>query len=372
LRKAFVAGFVALFTQCGLPQSTEAQAHPRSSTTGSQEPGAPTHSWSFLPFAAYSPETSLSFGGLAARIAEDDDGTIVSSLTSSAQYTLKGQAVLSGRYEAWSGGGWRILLDASGKLKWPDRLYPPGNQAGIEDYEEWTSRGVEFKASFQRRTFSPFLFLGPVLEFSTLQIREKEDGGLLDQGLIPGAEDHGLFGLGVSATWDSRDSPIFPRTGAFHTLSLTGHGSFQGVNRWFGRGEADLRVYLPLGETSVLALRGRVRSARGDVPFSMYAPIGGVAGGLRGIYQVRYTSAAAGIAVAELRLPLAGRFSWVAFGGMGQVGSSTRSFGWKGIHWAGGGGIRFGLMPESGLNVGVDLGFGEGETNVYFVLGEVF
>jgi hypothetical protein len=329
-------------------------------------------SWSFLPFAAYSPETSLSFGGLVARITEDDHGEVSSSLTSSAQYTLKNQAVVSGRYEAWRGDGWRFLLEGSGKLKWPDRLYPPGNEAGREGYEEWTSRGAEFQASFQRRAFSPFLFLGPLVEISTLQIREKEDGGLLDQGLIPGAEDHALVGLGFAATWDSRDSPIFPRSGALHTLGLSGHRSFRGTERWVGKGEVDLRVYLPLGKASVLALRGRVRASGGDVPFSMYAPIGGVAGGLRGIYQTRYTEAAAGIAVAEFRLPLYWRFSWVAFGGLGQVGSSSRSFGWEGIHWAGGGGVRFALMPQSGLNVGVDLGFGEGETNVYFVLGEVF
>jgi hypothetical protein len=43
-----------------------------------------------------------------------------------------------------------------------------------------------------------------------------------------------------------------------------------------------------------------------------------------------------------------------------------------GLHGAAGGELRFKLLPASGLNVGVDFARGEGESNLYFLLGEVF
>lgn len=328
--------------------------------------------WSLLPFALYSPETSLGFGILFARIQDDPDGRFRSSLILNGMYTLKNQASVGWGYDYRPRKDWMILSDGSGKLSWPDRLYPPGNRTGRDAYEDWTSRGLDFRLKALRQFLHPDFFLGPVLGLYHFEVLELEEGGLLDLGVIPGNEDHGLMGLGLSGTWDSRDSQVYPRNGGFHSLSVMGFRGFHGGPRQVGRVEADLRSYRSLGTSLVLALRTRIVSAWGDVPFTLNTGIGGQGGGIRGIYENRYSDRAAAVAVAELRFPIRGRLGGVAFGGLGKVAPKLDRLSLKGLHGSAGAGLRFALMPASGLNVGVDFGMGEGESGVYFLLGEAF
>ncbi len=331
-------------------------------------------SWSLLPFAYYTPETSVSLGVLFARVrgAEDSSGQGRSSLSLNVQYTRKGQASTGGRYEGRPDSLWMILADGSGKLRWPDRLYSPGNRSGREAYEEWTRRGVDGRVRFLRRMGHPHLFVGPGLVVYHVEILNREAGGLLDLGGVRGAEDHGLLGLGVAGSWDSRDTQVYPRSGAFLLASLTGYRSFRGPAGTMGRMDVDLRRYQSVGSSVVLALRGRVVSAWGDVPFTLHTAIGGMAGGLRGIYESRYAHRTGALGVAELRFPLFWRVGGVAFGGMGEVAPDLGRLSLAGVHGAAGGGLRFTLLPSSGLNLGVDFALGEGESGLYFMLGEVF
>ena len=345
------------------------------SSLSGQEEGELSHTprdWTLLPFALYSPETSLGFGILFARIQEDAQDRFRSSLILNGLYTLKNQASLGWSYDLRPDSLWMILSDGSGKLSWPDRLYLPGNRTGREDFEDWTGRSLDFRVKALRQTLRPHLFLGPVLGLYHFEILEVEDGGLLDGGVIPGSLDHGLLGLGVAGTWDSRDSQVYPRQGGFHSLSLMGFRDIHGGSRQVGRAEVDIRSYRTLGSSMVLAGRTRVVSTWGDVPFTLHSGIGGQDGGLRGIYENRYSHRAAAVAVTELRFPLWGRLGGVVFGGAGEVAPRMERFSIKGIHGAAGAGLRFTLMPASGLNVGVDFGMGEGESGVYFLLGEAF
>lgn len=332
---------------------------------------AQSTSTTLLPFAAYAPETSMSFGVLVARVTDTEEGAFLSRFSGAAFYTLKNQSMLVGGYEARP-EGWHVVASGSFKFEWPDQFFAPGNDLGPDDFEDWTGRSVEGRASILRQVGVSSLFVGPVAEILYTQIRDLEEGGLLDTGSIPGSEDHGLLGLGLGATWDTRDSPIFPRTGSFHQLNVLAMRGFSGPDRTLSSWELDARTYLPLGGSSALAFRGRLRSADGDVPFTRFSRIGGMSGGLRGIYETRYIGQAAGMAVAEIRAPLKGRFGWVAFAGAGQVGRNLGRLSIPRFNGAVGAGLRFVLQTESRLNLGVDFAVADGETNVYFLLGEVF
>lgn len=344
------------------------------------EPGEPEsdslrgRSWMMLPFASYAPETSLSFGVLFAWIRgePDDPDRVRTSLMTNARYTLKSQVVAGVELEARPAPEWFVLAEGNVKLRWPDRFYQPGNRTAREAHEEWTSRGVDLRGRFLHQVGSPHLFVGPVVGASYLELLEVEEGGILDAGAIRGASDHGLLGMGLAATWDSRSSPVYPHSGSFHSVSLTGYRSLHGPRAVMVRGEADLRAYRSLGASTVLALRGRLRAAGGDVPFTMHTGIGGMGGGLRGIFENRYADRTGAVGVAELRQSLFWRVGCVAFAGAGEVASGPGKLSVKGLHGAGGGGLRFRLLPASGLNVGVDFAMGEGESNLYFLLGEVF
>jgi hypothetical protein len=62
----------------------------------------------------------------------------------------------------------------------------------------------------------------------------------------------------------------------------------------------------------------------------------------------------------------------VVFGAAGEVAPDLGRLALGGIHGAAGGGLRFTLLHSSGLNLGVDFAMGEGESGLYFMLGEVF
>jgi len=151
-----------------------------------------------------------------------------------------------------------------------------------------------------------------------------------------------------------------------------GHGSFEGPGRWLVSLDSDLRRFFSLGPKTVLALRARARWTSGDVPFTMHWGIGGVGGGLRGIYESRFADRTAWVGAAELRRAVFWRLGVVGFAGAGEVASHPGDLRLAGVHGAAGLGLRLALIPESNLNVGIDLAMGEGETNLYFLLGEVF
>lgn len=333
-----------------------------------------SRSWTALPFAGYTPETSVAFGALLAWIQghPEDPDRVRTSLMTGAQYTLKSQLVAGIDVEARPSREWFILAGSNVKLRWPDRFYPPGNETSRDAHEAWTSRGWNARGRFLRQLAHPSLFVGPLVGLSSLELLEVEEGGLLDLGEVRGAGDHGFLGLGLVASWDSRISPVYPRAGSYHSVSLTGYRSFQGPEAKVGRGEVDLRSYRSLGPSTVLAVRGRLRAAWGDVPFTMHSAIGGMGGGLRGIIENRYADRTAAVALVELRQSLVWRVGCVVFGGVGEVAASPGKLTLGGLHGSAGAGLRFKLLPASGLNLGVDFAKGEGESNLYFLLGEVF
>jgi hypothetical protein len=359
-----------------LAAAVAAAGSPRPALGQELEEGAspPGRSWTVLPFASYMPETSLSFGALLAWIQGEpgEPGRVRTSLMINAQYTLKSQMVAGVLLESRPRPEWFILADGAVKLRWPDRFYQPGNKTPRDAHEAWTSRGWNARGRFLRQMAHPSLFVGPLVGLSSLELLEVEEGGLLDLGGIRGARDHGFVGLGLVATWDSRSSPVYPRSGSYHSMSLAGYRSFRGPEARVGRGEVDLRSYRSLGPSTVLAVRGRLRGAWGDVPFTMHSAIGGTGGGLRGIFENRYADRTAVVGLVELRQSLIGRAGCVVFGGIGEVASSPGKLTLGGLHGSAGAGLRFTLLPASGLNLGVDFAMGEGGSGLYFLLGEVF
>lgn len=375
-RRSVRAALVVLTATLGPGLAAAAQdsipAEPEPAADDRQDRGAGGQT-AVLPVAYYTPETSVALGALYARvwIPLASAGVRESSLMLNATYTLRNQLVLShlGQFEPRPDRLYSSLLTAA--LKWPDRFYPVGNEAGSDAYEEWTARRIEAQLAGLRRVGARPLFVGPVVTLAHHDILEAEDGGLLASGAIPGAARHTLLGAGLRATWDSRDAAVWPRSGGFHQATLTGHTSVSGADFGLGRFETDMRWYRAAGP-GVVALWSRLIAAWGRVPFTMHARIGGLAGGLRGVYETRYADRTAALLVIEYRQPLIGRLGVVAFAGTGRVARTIRELAVDGLHFGAGGGLRFALLPESQLNVGIDLAAGRDGTQMYINLGEAF
>ena len=343
----------------------------RSALHAAPETGGDDGGWALLPVAFYTPETSLAMGGFFTRVGRVDPAGRASTVSGNGEWTLRDQLIVAGMAEIYPDPRWVVRADGIAKLRWPDRYYPIGNDVGEEEFEEYTGRTVRARVRPLHRVGDHELFVGPLVEVAHSAVLARAAGGLLASGVVPGSQDHTLLGVGLAASWDSRDASVAPRSGRFHTLSLAGYTGLAGSDMELGRVELDLRRYVSVGP-GVLAARARVVSAWGDVPFSMNTYIGGVDGGLRGIYETRYGDRAGAMGVVEYRFPLVWRLGGVVFGGAGQVARDLIAPTLDAFHLAGGAGLRFALLPESGLNLGIDLAESDADPALYILLGEAF
>ncbi len=111
--------------------------------------------------------------------------------------------------------------------------------------------------------------------------------------------DH-FTSYGARLSLDSRTNPAFPRNAVFAAAGWD-HLAFRGAPG-VDRFSADLRGYLGLPATSVLAVRGLVESANGPLP-SFEKPLLGGAGNLRGFRAGSFAGDNLVAASVELRVP---------------------------------------------------------------------
>ena len=93
---------------------------------------------------------------------------------------------------------------------------------------------------------------------------------------------------------------------------------------------------------------------------------------LRGYFEGRYRDRTLMLAQAEYRFPIIWRFGGVAFGGIGGVSHSLRTFNATAPKWAVGAGLRLQLNEAERLNVRADVGAGHDTFGFYVNVGEVF
>lgn len=94
----------------------------------------------------------------------------------------------------------------------------------------------------------------------------------------------------------------------------------------------------------------------------------------RGYFQGRYRDRQLLAFQAEYRLPVVWRIGAVAFASAGQVGDVWGNIGMDRFHTALGGGIRFLVVPDEGVNIRADFayGFSVESGSFYLSFGEAF
>jgi outer membrane translocation and assembly module TamA len=126
-----------------------------------------------------------------------------------------------------------------------------------------------------------------------------------------------------------------------------------------------------VGKRSVLAAQLVTTVATGTPAFYDLAALGGQSL-LRGYYEGRYRDRARLVAQIEHRFPIWRRFGGAAFLGAGQAVGDLGDLRSDAFHVAGGGGLRWLISPEEGVNLRVDIGVGNGDGGLYFAFGDAF
>ncbi|MFN3800966.1 BamA/TamA family outer membrane protein [Belliella pelovolcani] len=327
--------------------------------------------WSFIPAVVYSPETSLGLGARAIRIfrhkGDLDPLLRPSSLPITFLYTLNNQAIFTTELELWSNQNKEYLNARLELTDYPFKFYGIGNDLDVANEEFYATRYIYFHINYERQLVKG-LYLGPRYEFRSDDIYKKEEGGILDNNLVAGANGQRLSGLGLVLNYDTRDNIFQPKKGWNNSFSWMSFQSAIGSNFTFDQYAIDIRRYISTYNNQVLAIQSYLSFTTGNPPFQHISLIGG-SDLMRGYFEGRYRDNHAIVQQLEYRLPVYRNFGLVFFGSAGQVADRVSDFGWDRTRFGGGIGFRYRLNPD-GLNIRIDIAYGD-QRAFYFGLNEV-
>ena len=330
-----------------------------------------------LPFASYTPETSLMLGGVGMyqfKPSRAADETRSSRIIVAAIYTLNKQflvefhpAVIT-REEQW-------ILDGSHFFAYfPDRYWGKGPDSRSAEEMDVEFRVLLFEQVFLRK-IGPGLHAGPFLRWSRLSRLKLSDtdGNPVPEGRIDREENSTLPGIGLSVRLDARNSITWPTKHHYVDISALYYPGFIGSTHPHASWKLDGRAYFDVrGDGwSVLAFQLLTRFTEGRLPFQEFSMLGGQEI-LRGYHQGRFRDANAVQVQAEMRRRVYGRFGFAVFAATGEVWNRFEDFSLANPKYAAGAGLRFDTNPKDTSNLRIDYGIGRHGSGLYITIGEAF
>lgn len=177
-------------------------------------------------------------------------------------------------------------------------------------------------------------------------------------------------GLGPTVSYDTRDNVFNAYTGYFIELETLFNHSTLGSDRDYSLFEFKANRYLALKENHRLALRLFLKTGTGDVPFEDQAIMGLT--DLRGYSSGKYRADQKYTIQAEYRWTFYKKFGLVAFGGLGWVADKMSEIRLEDTLPGAGIGLRYMMIPQYRINVGIDFAVGKDDTAFYFRINEAF
>jgi hypothetical protein len=283
-------------------------------------------------------------------------------------YTLEKQTLAQFTPELRFGDDDYVLkLDALG-AKYPNRFYGIGNRPDSNVYDTYTDCYLRADVDFRVRPFARDSALAPIYvgahysaAWSAIHDVAPHEHG--QDGLFAQLDDRGerpvfASGIGPSLAWDSRDGLNWPRSGSFVDFKATAYEPWLGSDVRYRRLLLDARRYQPLWFGHILAMRLVLQSVWGQVPFQRLPQLGG-ASMFRGWFAGQLRAPSLFAVEFEYRLPIRERWALVAFGSAGRVADKLGSLAPRGLHVAGGGGLRFSVDRRDRVNIRLDLAYGD-------------
>ena len=333
------------------------------------------NSFLVLPLVAKSIETGWSFGAAGSytfHISKKDSLLRTSNIQSLVLYSTKKQLVTAINGSIYFPGEKYILNHQLSYSSFPDKFWGLGKHAKDVNEEAYKFQQYYIYLHLLKKIRNNF-FLGALFEFQNVFKVDYQPGGLFDQQMVAGRNGYHVSGLGLSATYDSRNNAFSPDKGFFSQVY------FNHFNHLFGSGYnytnivIDIRKFYALAPKQVLALQLYSFSNLGsEVPIRSLASFGG-SNSMRGYYDGRFRDKGQLVLQAEYRWHIKGRFGLVAFGGAGDVGHTLIDFQLRELKYSYGTGLRFALNKREKLNLRFDYGFGTSHNKGFYIqLGEAF
>jgi len=326
-----------------------------------------------LPALSYSTGTGL-LGGLLINYYHfpDPEGESqnLDTINGMIIYTQKNQFKAAASSEWFFGDDDYNLSALVSFYKFPGTFYGIGPATGESSGEEYTPIGFDLCCAL-KKTVLPNLYLGPVYDFSYVEIEDIESGGLLEAGDIYGAGGTRVSGIGAQLTWDKRDSRSFSSEGLLIDLKTTIYRGEIGSEDDFFQASFDYRQFLRVFKEQVLAWQYIMKISGGSVPFRSLPPLGDKSI-MRGYADSRYLDKVFSGFQAEYRFPVIWRFGGALFCSVGQVAPDLPGFSLTDLKLSGGAGLRFAVKQKPRTNIRIDYAFSSEGSQIYITLGEAF
>lgn len=328
-----------------------------------------------IPVIFTSPETSWAFGASGSitfnTSFRHDPQTRTSVIQALGVYTLNKQYIGSLDATIYFPKEKYILYGNLSYSFFPDKFWGIGPKTLNTDIERYSTEQINGYAHLKRNIVKR-LFAGVICEYKHVYDLHYWAHGNIDTNAIPGKMPYSLGGVGLSLSYDTRNSTFYPSKGFFAQAQLVNYAGFAGpdyaIVKWMG----EVRYFRRLHPYMISASQLYTVVNNGDTPLKSLAMLGG-SDNLRGFYQGRFRDKVYVSFISELRFPLTERFALTAFGGTGNVSHTLQQFDLRSLKYSFGGGIRLAIRPQDRLNLRVDYGYADSHDNgFYFTIGEAF
>ncbi|WP_430813566.1 BamA/TamA family outer membrane protein [Carboxylicivirga sp. RSCT41] len=333
------------------------------------------HSLIFYPMAGYSPRQGFHIGVMpvwrikpAAEI--ECEYYRPTTIAPSVKFSTTGMYEFELDALGFTKNRW-MFISKFQYLYLPDEFYGIGNQVKNPPYSEFEINRFKFKSEILKGLNAKW-FVGVSIDINNDDLTNIE-GDLLTPDVM-GYYGGWANGVGPGFAFDSRNDQLYPSRGWFVLFASSYYSKAFGSDYEFLTTTLDVRKYISLkGNESILAFQTYLSGAEGDVPFYKLSFLGG-SRLLRGIsHPYRYMDKHVWYAQGEWRKHIWWRLGGVLFAGTGKVSPQFMDAPLKDLHMVMGGGLRFKVLPDEGLNFRIDFGrSNHGDTGVYFTIREAF
>lgn len=333
---------------------------------------------SYLPTAYYTPEKKFGVGLLMVGLYKTDGAASdeqPSSLVLNSFVSMNNSYGVEVENMTFFNGGKQRLQLGLELHNEAAVYYGQGIEEGNIDanHHEFEEQLYSFKPRWMTEVADNY-FLGIGADFtyaSAEKLELVETGTPVDSAdILPNNFSSGVV---VTSIYDSRDYRLNATKGWLFQVDA---GLYQNDEySSFSTYDLELANYIDLSSTSLLSsapgliawqLQGHFTD--GDVPWNMLPDLGG-SGAMRGYIKGRYRDKQMMMGQVEYRLPIFQRYGMVFWGGVGSVASKVSDLNEE-LLTSYGTGFRFKIKDN--INLRLDIGVGENETNFYLNVNEVF
>jgi hypothetical protein len=193
---------------------------------------------------------------------------------------------------------------------------------------------------------------------------------LRDEPQFPGLADSVNMDISAPAAvleYDSRNNLFTPTRGMFAESVYLSSMDELGASEDFRRFQQVVMGWVPLSDTWTLGLRGDYQWSSDGTPFFLRPYIK-----LRGVEAMRYQGDEMASAEIEARWQWRPRWSLVCAAGYGSAHTDRELFSATRDVVSGAVGFRYQLARLFGMHAGMDVGFSDGTTAIYFQIGNAW